>query len=478
MTEILTRLISPLTNMLLARLLTPAAFGVVATVTLVVSFTDLFTDAGFQKYLIQHEFSDEDDLYNSTNVAFWTNLTISIILWLVLVLFSEQIAAAVGNPGRGNAIATASISVVLSSFTSIQTALYRRRFNFKTLFSIRLVTALIPLVVTVPLAFLFHNYWALIIGVLVRDLINAVLLTLKSPWKPQWRYSLKKLKEMISFSFWSMMEQITIWLTNNIGIFIVSRFLSEYYIGLYKISMSTVNSYMQIITAATTPVLFSALSRFQTDEKRFLNIFYKFQRFVSMLVMPMAAGLYLYKEFVTDILLGHQWHEAAGFIGTWSITSAITIIFAHYNSEIYRSKGKPKLSLLVQLIHLCFLVIVLPLVAPYGFKALYTVRSVARIQLVITSLLVMWFFFKISTLSIIRNILPPLVSTIFMSGAALVLKTMGNGFIWNVISIVLCIIIYFITLLLFPNIRKDLLKISLVDKLLCRLGIEIKRDKV
>ena len=70
-TEIAAKLISPVSNMILARFLTPEAFGVVATVTMVTSFADMFTDAGFQKYLVQHEFKDKNDQYDSTTVAFW-----------------------------------------------------------------------------------------------------------------------------------------------------------------------------------------------------------------------------------------------------------------------------------------------------------------------------------------------------------------------------------------------------------------------
>ena len=86
-TEILTKLISPIVNMILARLLAPEAFGVVATISIVISFAEIFTDAGFQKYLIQHEFKDEEELDQSTNVAFWTNLFISIFICIIIFRF-------------------------------------------------------------------------------------------------------------------------------------------------------------------------------------------------------------------------------------------------------------------------------------------------------------------------------------------------------------------------------------------------------
>ena len=83
--EIATKIVSPITIVVLARLLTPEAFGVVATVTMIISFTQIFSDAGFQKYLIQHEFENDDDKYKTTNVAFLSNLAISLILWGIII---------------------------------------------------------------------------------------------------------------------------------------------------------------------------------------------------------------------------------------------------------------------------------------------------------------------------------------------------------------------------------------------------------
>ena len=152
-TEVVAKLVAPITNMVLARIIAPEAFGVVATITMIISFVDMFTDAGFQKYLVQHEFKDEDEKFESANVAFWTNLVISIFLWIIIIVFRDNIANIVGNPGLGNVIAIACVQLLLTSFSSIQMALYRRNFDFKTLFLVRIVSICIPFIVTIPLAF-------------------------------------------------------------------------------------------------------------------------------------------------------------------------------------------------------------------------------------------------------------------------------------------------------------------------------------
>ena len=255
-TEIVAKLITPMSSMVLARLLTPEAFGVVATLTMIITFAEIFTDAGFQKYLIQHEFKDNEDRIHSTNVAFWSNLCLSLLIWIVIGLFCEPLATLVGNPGLGHVLTIACVSIPLAAFSSIQMALYKRDFDFKTLFKVRIVGICIPLFVTIPLAFWLKTYWALVIGTIVGNLANAILLTYYSKWKPSIYYSFQKLREMFSFTIWSMFESISIWLTAYIDIFIVGVYLNEYYLGLYKTSTTIVGQITALITAATTPILF------------------------------------------------------------------------------------------------------------------------------------------------------------------------------------------------------------------------------
>ena len=133
-TEIAIRFVLPIVNVVLARLLTPEAFGVVATITMIVSFAEIFTDAGFQKYLIQHDFCDEEELNQNTNVAFWTNLIVSLFLWGLIVVFSEQLADLVGNHGLGIVVSVSAASLPLLAFSSIQMARFKRNFDFKSLF--------------------------------------------------------------------------------------------------------------------------------------------------------------------------------------------------------------------------------------------------------------------------------------------------------------------------------------------------------
>lgn len=231
LTEVVVKIITPLTQVLLAHILAPEAFGVVATVTMVVSFADMLSDAGFQKYLVQHDFDNQESLFNNAHVAFWTNLCFSLSLWLIIIINNDYLADSVGCSGLGNVLILASASLPLTAFSSIQLAIFHREFEFKDLLVSRVSVALVPMLITVPLAFLGFNYWAIVIGTVVGNLVNALVLTKMSKWKPKFFFSFSLLKDMLSFSLWTLLESLSIWLTSWVGTFVLGSTLSAYYLG-------------------------------------------------------------------------------------------------------------------------------------------------------------------------------------------------------------------------------------------------------
>ncbi len=455
MTEILAKVLMLVINMVLVRLLTPEAFGIVTTLTMIITFAEIFTDAGFQKYLIQHEFQDEQDKDESTNVAFWSNLMLSLLIWSLIALFCEPLAALVGNPGLGHVLVIACVSIPLAAFSSIQMALYRRALDFKTLFKVRMTGILVPLLITMPLAFIMRSFWALVIGNLVQNVVNAVMLTQFSRWRPRLFFSMEKLREMFSFTLWSLIEAITIWLTSYIDVFIVGTVLALHYLGLYKTSSTLVGQIMGLVTSATTPILFSSLSRLQDDNDEFQRMFFKFQKLVGLLVIPLGVGIFCYSDFITAIFLGGQWTEATGFIGLWGLTSSVTIIFSHYSSEVYRAKGRPKLSVLAQVLHIIFLWPTVLIAVRYGFETLYISRSLIRFQGIIINMILMYMIIRISPWKMVLNVMSSILASIVMLAVAYALREINqDNMWWTILSITTCTAVYGGIVLLFSAERR------------------------
>lgn len=457
--ELSAKLIAPISTMVLARVLTPEAYGVLVTATMVISFAEIFTDAGFQKYLIQHEFRDKDALFKATNVAFIANLTLSVAIWILICIFSNQIASLVGNQGYGLVIAIASICIPLAAFSSIQIAIYKRHFDFKTLFIVRIVGVAIPIVITIPLAIIIRSYWALIGGMIALNLSNAIILTIKSEWKPKKWFSWSEFHEMFSFTSWTMIEAISLWATSYVDIFIIGKMMNDYYLGLYRTSMSTVGQFVTVITAAIVPVLFSSISRLQNEPKEFNRMFLKFQKILSILIVPLGTLIFLYRNLITEILLGSQWHEAAYFIGLWALTSSVTIVLANITGEVYRAKGKPIISVIVQLSHIAFIIPTVILAIPYGFQTLCEWRSIIRLELILSNFIAVYYLVKITPFLQIKNIFPSILSAMLIIVISYLLPESSNYLI-SFIQLLVSGVIYTVILLLFPQERNIIFNLT------------------
>lgn len=453
-TEILAKLVTPITSMVMARLLTPEAYGVVATFSIIIALADIFADAGFQKYLIQREFKDETERNQHTNVAFWSNLIMAFGLWGLIAVFNQPLASLVGSPGLGLVLIVSCAGIPLTGFCSIQMALMKRDFDFKTLFWRRLVSILIPIFVTIPLAIWLRNYWALVLGNLAVNLANAIFLTFKSNWKPRRFYSFAILKDMLSFCIWSLVDSLLVWATSYADIFFIGKMLNSYYLGLYRTSISIVGQIVSLITAIVLPVVLPSLSRLQDDIPEMRRVLLKFQKITGVVLIPLGVGIFVFQDLITFVMLGNQWTEAAGFLGLWGLMEAVTVVFARFCSPVYPAIGKPRVSVIVQILHVVVLIPAIIISGHYGFKALYFTRSLIRLELVLVNMIAVYIMIKQSPWKMIVNVLPEFTSALIMATAGYLLLWINNGVVLSFVWVVVCIGIYFASMyFLFPTER-------------------------
>src|SRR5699024_1487386 len=179
---------------------------------------------------------------------------------------------------------------------------------------------------------------------------------------------------------------------------------NEYYLGIYKTSTIMVNSLLALVTGAIIPVLFSALSRLQNNDEEFIKMYFKFQRLIGLLILPLGVGVLLFSDLATMLILGAQWSEASNVVGAWALSRAVLIVFGYTASEVYRSKRKPKFSFYAQFLHLIVLIPTCVIAINYGFWTLVYARSMIVLQLVIVHLILLQYLFKISIFKTLRNV--------------------------------------------------------------------------
>mgnify|MGYP000845825615 FL=1 len=466
-TEVLAKLITPITNIILAHILAPTAFGILATIMMVISFGDMLADAGFQKYLVQHEFEDDREKNQNVSVAFISNLLFAFILWAFIIMWRNELAALVGNEGLGFPLAVMGALLPLNAFSSIQMAMYRRSFNFKFLLSIRIITIITPLIISIPLALAGFDYWSLIAGLLVAQLFTSIALCVRQDKFLSLYFSMGVFGKMFSFSAWSLAEAFSIWLTAWVDTFIISRYMDAYYLGVYKMPMAIVTTIMSIATASMAPVLFAALSRHQRNSKEFERTFLTFQRYMALFLVPLGVGLFVYQDFVVQILLGPQWALASIVLGSWALSSAYMTVTSNLASEMFRAKGLPNVSFAVQVTHLIVLIPVIYVCVQYDFTTFVYARSIVRIQMLAMAMIFVSLYIDMNTWNIIRNIKTYIITSAIVGVGSYVLLHLYNSMIWTIFCICVSLTSYLVVLYLFPTERVVLAKIW--DSALARL---------
>ena len=441
--EIAVKLIVPISNMILARILTPEDFGVLAICNMVVSFVDIITDAGFGKYLVQHDFENEEEKNNCASVAFWSNLVLSIFMWFIVIINRELIAQLLGEGEYATVISVACIQLVFTSVVSIQMGLLRRNFQFQKLFIARVSVALVPLAVTVPLAIITKSYWALIIGNISGSIVNAVILTFNSGWYPKLYYSINLLKQMFSFSFWTLCEALAHWLIFWVDTFIAGRFFSSYYLGIYKNSANMVMSLIGMITAALSPVLLSVLSRIK-DDNEFCNIFLHIEKIVAYILFPIGIGVFFYRDTATAIIFGSQWTEAANIVGVWALMMVVSVVIYSFPAEAYKAKGIPKILFFYQLSYLIFLVPVCWISAQKDFWTFVYARAFSIMEQVIICGVFMNLFLHWKVSKFVINLINPFLASCCIVILCIIFRScVPEKIIFELISIIFIALIYF-----------------------------------
>lgn len=452
LTEVFAKLIAPISNMILARLLAPEAFGIVAIINMILTGIDIVTDAGFGKYLIQKNFNNENEKKQAENVAFWTNFLVSFIFALLFVVFSPYIARFFKNDNLDLPFKVISVNLLLTSFTSVQQNILRRSFEYRKLFIIRIILTVIPLLVTLPIAYFTRSFWALIIGQITIATANTILLAIFGNWKPELYYSFEVLFGMLSFSFWSSMEAIGHWFIFWIDTIFVSYFFTEYQLGLYKNSQNMIFSIFSIITASMSSVLLSILSRIENEEE-YEKVYLNIQRLFTYILVPMCFGLIFFSDSVTSILLGSKWKEANTVFSLGGFMMFFNVLFYSFPAEIFKSKGKPKQLFIVQLQYILLLIPILYFVSMIGFWELVYVRSFSIIIIAVFSLLRLKLKINFDIFKMLKELGTPLLSglIIFILGIIniMFLSNIGIGFFNSIIKISIVAVFHFIYIYVF-----------------------------
>ncbi len=369
LTEVVARAVSPLTFVILARILTPQDFGVLAIAQIAISFCYLFWDAGLQKALIQ----TREPLEKAANVVFWINLALCVVIYAVLFATAPFLAVFFNSPAACAVLQVLGLRIIIGALSTVQQGLFLRDLDFKLFFWARLATAAIPALVSIPLAYLGYGVWALVVSSLVGAFINLVILWVRSPWRPQFCFDTGIARKMANFGSWIVLDSLVGWFISQGDAVVVGRFLGIRDLGLYRTGRNIIDILFGLTLNPIYPILYPAFSALHGDKEALRSFLHKTNRLIMALTLPIGTGIMCVASPLVAVVLGEKWQGIEVVLSIMSLQMALSWLVGS-NPEIYRAVGRPDVQTKIGLISVPLYLLVYLIAAPLGLTAFVFAR--------------------------------------------------------------------------------------------------------
>ena len=329
------QVVSFVVSLVLARLLLPDDYGVVALVLVFIEIANVFVSTGLGVTLIQKK--DADDLDFSSVLYF--NFGLSVFLYIILFFTAPVVAQFYEMELLIPVIRVFSIRIIFASINSVQQAYVARKMIFKKFFWATFIGTAISGGVGIYLAYKGFGVWALVVQYLVNTTIDTIVLGIVIRWKPRLAYSWKRIRDLIKFGWKILVEGLANTISGQIRNLIIGKVYSESDLGYYTKAKQFPQLIMNNINASISAVMLPALSNVQDNEERMVHLTRKSVKVSSYILFPMMFGLAAVATNLVTVLLGEKWINCVPYLYIYCFTYLISIgLYSRH--EALKAKGR------------------------------------------------------------------------------------------------------------------------------------------
>ena len=407
---------------LLARLLGPETFGLVAYAGVFVAVADVFLSQGFVKAIIQRE--DLKDEHLST--AFWANIVTGIAITVIVFFAAPTIARLAQEPELSAILRWLSLSFTIGSFANVQDAQLQRSFDYKKL-ALRTMTGLVVGgVVGVVMAFSGFGVWSLVAQQLVSIGLSTIMLWILSSWKPKLFFSLTHFRELFAFESNDLGSRALNLINRRADDLLIGYFLGSVALGFYSTAYRLYYIVSELFSSAVTSVSFSAISRTQGNLAKTRHAFYSLVEMVSLVAFPAFAGLALTAPILVPFALGEEWLPSVPVLQILCVVGALQAV-SIFNFTVVSGLGKPRWQFVFSLVSAVINLVAFLSVVRFGIIAVAAAYTIRAYLMTPVSLYAVKRFAQISYRAYFKLFLAPILSTLVMSGAVFALMQVSEG---------------------------------------------------
>jgi O-antigen/teichoic acid export membrane protein len=337
--QVLAQFVWLLVNPLLARLLSPADYGLYNTTTVALGFLSTIAGLGLSAAVIQRkELSDEEAL-----TAFWASVCVGLLISVLAGFLSPLLALVYREPQLTSLGMVHALTFAAGGVMAVPMSLFSRQMRFDRQVYVSLATTAGNALVSIGLARAGFGPFSLALGVALGQLPAAALALRLSSLRVRWHFRWDELKRLRRFSLYNAASQAAGYLLNNLDYLLVGYVLGKQAHGLYtQAFLVTHFAYTQIMPSISR-VVFSAFSRQQDDDEALARGYLRATRTIAAVTFPVLAFLGVFADVVIDIYFGERWHGAIPYVRILAVVGALKCVVTCVGLLI-NAKGRADLS--------------------------------------------------------------------------------------------------------------------------------------
>lgn len=433
-------------TVILARLLNPDDFGVFAILMIFVGFLSMFVGMGTSAAIV-HMDNPSEELLSS---IFYFNVFMGSFFCALLIVLSDPISIFFEKPEIKELLMWLSLTFVISSFTTVQEALFTKKMDFKTLTIIGTFTNFVSFIVGIIAAMKGFGVYSLIIRALVGSILSSLLIWSISSWKPKLIFYFKELKEI--FNFTTNLTGFTFinYFARNTDNFLIGKFLESSSLGVYNMAYNIMLYPLSNISHVLIRVLFPAFSKLQYDNEKLKKVYSRVIFFIALVSFPLMTGLMATSELFVSVIFGDKWNNLATILLIMAPIGMMQSLVTTTGS-LYMAKGNVKMMFKTGTINAIVAVVSFIVGISFGIEGVALAYLIANIIMLYPMLAIAWKQIDFSAKEGFSEIFPILMFSIIMG---LCVVSLGRVFedhiesqIMRLIAMVLSGIIIYVLLL-------------------------------
>ena len=320
------RIANTLMTVLLARLLVPADFGIVALATTLLLMLNQVTDLSLGSAMIHHKEVDRDDF----DTAFTLNLLRNLLVSITMVVAGYVMSEAYHDDRLVGICAGLALRPFLTGLGNPRYVLYAKELQFGTVAFQESMNYTAQLIISVAVAYYTRSYWAIVAGAVSASAVGTFLTYMVAPYMP--RFSLASWRKIFGFSIWLTLNQIIMVVGNRFEAFLAGGWLGLTVLGAYTVGNNLAGIITQSAILPIQRVLLPSFAKMTDDKERLKSAFQKSQSALFALGWGVGLGSALVAEPLIYLMLGPNWPITVLILQTIAPVLGVQIVFGPANA--------------------------------------------------------------------------------------------------------------------------------------------------